>query len=113
MKFSYSDIKGYCDELHSIAKNIKSSTEKIESACNSLSKNSDWEGTSADNYSSKLKNLTNNFGDIYKEIEMAILYMANVSDGYEALEKNLASEICENLNITEPGFSFSKIFPWW
>ena len=74
MKFSYSDIKSYCDELHSIAKSIKSSTEKIETACNSLSKNSDWEGSSADNYSSKLKNLTNNFDDIYKRKEQMRVY---------------------------------------
>lgn len=113
MKFSYSDIKGYCDELHSIAKNIKNTTEKIENACNSLSKSGDWEGVSFDNYNSKLNNIVSSFDDIYKEIEMAILYMANVSDGYEALDKSIMTEICENLNITEPSFSFSNIFPWW
>ena len=113
MKFSYSDIKAYCDELHSIAKNIKKTTEQIQNACNALSKNGDWEGNSADNYKAKLKNISSNFDDIYKEIEMAILYLANVSDGYEALDKNIMSEICDNLNITEPSFSFSNIFPWW
>lgn len=112
MKFSYSDIKNYCDELHNIAKNIKATMDKIEDVSESLSKSGDWDGESFNNYKAKLKKVILNFEDIYKEIEMAILYLAYVSDGYEALEKSLASEICENLNIMEPSFSFSKIFPW-
>lgn len=109
MKISYSQVEEYCNELHGTAQNMKNVLDDISNISEKVSK-SNWNGTASDYYLSKLKKVTSSFNVIFQEIENSILFMANCSDGYQALDKTIVKEICDNLNITEPNLSTSNIF---
>lgn len=110
MKLSYSQIESYCNEMHLIANRLKETLSNIQNNSLELSKSDAWVGESASNYINKIKKLTINFDDIYKELENAILFLAKTSDGYKAIDQNVINEICMNLNISEVNLSTSDIF---
>lgn len=108
MKFSYEMIENYCNELHDLAKNMKSTLENVGDLGKKI--NNSWNGPASEYYTSKMTNLSNQFEDVFKEIENSILYLASCSDGYNAIEENIKREICQNLKISEPNLSTSNIF---
>ena len=61
-------------------------------------------------YEKKLKSMTMNFDEIFRELENSILYMANCAEGYQAVDQTVIKEICDNLNISQPNLSTSNIF---
>lgn len=108
MKFSYEMIETYCNELHDLAKNMRSTLENAGDLGTKISNN--WNGPASEYYIGKMTNLANQFEDIFKEIENSILYLASCSEGYDAIEENTKREICQNLKIMEPSLSTSNIF---
>lgn len=110
MKISYSQVESFCNELHGNAKNMKYIFDEILSLSSSVSSKGNWCGEAADNYISKLKKVSSNIDMIFQEIENSILFMAKCSDGYQAIDKTIVKEICDNLNITEPNLSTSNVF---
>lgn len=110
MNISYSQVEAQCNELHSIAKNMKEILDEIVKIKNDVSKGSIWSGNAANKYSEKLNAVAKNFDEVFVEIENSILYMANCSDGYQAIDEQIMREICSNLNITEPNLETSHIF---
>lgn len=109
-KIKYEDIKTSCEEMHIQAKNMKELLENINTNSKKLSSTGSWEGKAAEYFIKKTEKLTKNFDEIYIELENSILYLAKVSDGYQAIDENLMQEICNNLNIGEPSLGTSKIF---
>lgn len=109
MKISYSQIEGYCNELHALSKNLKEIMNNIEEIGVQVSNNS-WNSDAANVYSEKLKNATKIFDDIFIELETSILFLANSAEGYQAVDNNVVKEICSNLSINQPGVHKSKIF---
>ena len=110
MKISYSQIEESCNELHGLANQIKETLETVKTTGNSLGKNDSWVGDASDYYSNKINELAKNFEEIYIELENSILFMASCAEGYDAIDKTVIAEICNNLNIVEPNLSTSKIF---
>lgn len=108
MKFSYTKIEAYCTELHELAKNMKSTLETAGNLGEKI--DSSWNGPASEYYVGKIMGLSKQFDDIFNEIENSILYLALCSEGYNAIEENIKKEICDNLKITEPNLSTSKIF---
>jgi uncharacterized protein YukE len=107
--FNYTDVEGLCTEMHGLSTNIKNSLDNIESLNNQVG--GLWIGPASEHYVEKSKKLISNFEPIYKELEYAILYMAKCSSGYKSIDDKILTEICNNLNITEPNLSGSNIFP--
>ncbi len=112
MKISYSKVEGYCNELHALAKKMKESLNEIQSIQKEITSSETWNGPASSAYASKLKTVASNFTEIYEELEYSILFMAAVSDGYQALDQNVTREICSNLSIGEPNLSKSRLFGW-
>lgn len=109
-RIKYQDVRHSSEEIHTFAKNMKISLENITKNVKNLKNAGFWEGNSSDYYINKLEKLTSNFEEIYVELENSVLYLANVSDGYEAIDKKVMQEICDNLNIVEPSLNTSNIF---
>lgn len=110
MKISYSQVEGYCNELHQLAKHMKDLIYDIESTSNKVSSSDTWSGQAANYYTQKMKKLCSNFDEMFTELENSVLYMAKCSDGYQAMDKTVVAEICNNLNIQSPSLNSSKIF---
>ena len=110
MKISYKQIESYCNELHSLAQNMKETLENIDSIGNVLLNGGVWSGAASENYIQKLKSVTKNFDEVFVEIENSILYMANCAEGYHVIDQNIIKEICSNLQISEPHLGTSNIF---
>lgn len=110
MKFSYTQIESYCNELHNVANRMKEILDNVDTSCTSVTNNGLWEGNASNHYYSKAKKLISNFEEVYREMEMSVLYLAKCSEGYQAIDKNIVGEICNNLNITEPNYDSSKIY---
>lgn len=110
MLIKYNDIEAYCNEMHAIANNMKDIMDAIESEYIKLISSGAWVGPASDFYKKRLKELTATFDEAYNEIEMSILFLANASDGYKAIDQKIMTEICNNLKITEPNISSSTVF---
>ena len=110
MKVSYNQINNECNELHLLATKINDSVNRLKTLDSSLQRNSIWTGTASEYYSTKMKDLLNGFEEISVEIENSILFLAKTAEGYQAIDNMVISQICNNLNISEPNLSTSKIF---
>ena len=110
MKISYSQIEEYCNELHNLAKKMDDILNNVKSIRQEVINNKAWQGKAANFYFQKLNNVIQNFDEVYREIENSILYMAKCSDGYQAIDKDIMNEICNNLGITTPSLDTSNIF---
>lgn len=110
MKISYSQVENYCNELHDIAKKMNEILENVNEIGTNVSSSGGWEGEAANFYENKLKNVTKNFDEVFCEIENSILFMAKCAEGYNAIDKDVIREICNNLKITTPSLSTSNIF---
>lgn len=97
MKISYKDVETQCNELHNLAKNMKTISEEIAEIKNNL--NGAWKGIAANSYIELLNDVTSKFDSVYVSIEESILYMAKCAEGYQVIDKAIMSEICSNLNI--------------
>jgi len=101
MKMSYSQIEAQCNELHTVANNIKAIFEKIESIQNQISNGNSWSGNASNNYVKNLRTVTKNFDSIVSDLEISILFMAKCSEDYQALDKLIIKELDSNLKFTE------------
>ena len=109
LKFSYEKIESSCNEMHDIANKMKDIMEHMNQISSRL-QNGNWEGKASDYFVKKLNRLVANLEEAYKEVEMAILYLANTAEGYQSIEKNIMSQIYNNLNISSPSYQSSNIF---
>ena len=110
MKISYNQVETQCNQLHSVAKNMKELLENINGIGSKISNGDSWSGSASDKYIEKLNLISKNFDEIFLEIENSILYMASCSDGYQAIDEKIMNEICSNLKIGEPNLNTSSIF---
>lgn len=110
MKISYSEIENYCNELHRLSIHMKNTLNNLKTISKKIDFSNVWEGQAADNFVTKLNDLPKNFDEVFVELENSILYLANCAEGYKAIDRQVIKEICENLNITDPNLSTSKIY---
>lgn len=110
MDISYSQVEAQCNELHSVAKNMKEILDNIDGIKTRILNSDSWSGSASNIYAEKLESVSKNFEEVFLEIENSILYMASCSDGYQAVDQQIMREICSNLKITEPNLSTSNIF---
>lgn len=110
MDISYSQVEAQCNELHSVAKNMKEILDNIDGIKTRILNSDSWSGSASNIYVEKLESVSKNFEEVFLEIENSILYMASCSDGYQAVDQQIMREICSNLKITEPNLSTSNIF---
>lgn len=108
-KISYSQVEQYANEIYSIANNMNDTIENIKSKA-ALLPGGYWEGDAADYYTEKIGELLAAFDDIYVEMLNSYLFLAKVSDGYQALDKQIMQEICGSLQISSPNQFKSNIF---
>lgn len=110
MNISYNQVETYCNDLHALSGKMKETLQKIEESGMKINKSECWVGNASEFFVKKISVMSNNFEQIYNEIETSILYMAKCSSGYQAIDQKIMSEICENLNLSEPSLSKSEIF---
>lgn len=109
-KIKYQDVKGYSEEIHKLASDMKDIINEIKNNVNRLKSSGYWEGNASDYYISKTEKLIKNYDEIYVELENSVLYLANVTEGYQEIDETVMKEVCNNLNISEPSLNTSKIF---
>ena len=107
-KIEYQTVKVSSERIHSIANNMKTLLENISKNTSNI--NNNWEGSASSYYVDKMTKLVSNFEEIYIELENSVFYLANVTEGYQALDEKIVQQICNNLNITEPSLETSNIF---
>ncbi len=110
MNISYSQISDYCNELHTLAKNMKDTLENVTNISSKLQNKEAWSGNAANHYAEKIHAVTSKFEEIFIELENSILFLASCAEGYKAIDENVIREICSNLKITEPNLNTSSIF---
>lgn len=110
MKFSYTKIEEYCNEMHQIAMNMKNILEEIDQNTANIFKDGSWEGIAASYYFDKFSNVSKRFDEVYNEVENSILFLAQTAEGYGSIDKKVIVQICNGLNIPEPSLDTSRIF---
>ncbi len=94
MKFDYEKINDAIANLQSVKNNIQNHFDDIKSEENTIPSN--WKGPASESYTSKLSsNITGNFDRILNSIQDNINYLTQVSNNYQAHEKN-ATNIFNN-----------------
>lgn len=101
MKLDYGKIEEYVLQLKTINNNMTKELDTIKSCITSI--NSNWTGSAADNYVSKLSKMSNVFSDFSRELNACALYLQKCSDRYEELDQSIKQEI-------QDGLINSKIF---
>jgi uncharacterized protein YukE len=109
-KVEYKLVEEYNNNLHQIALEINQIFETIKMVATVVDDESNFSGEAKEYYIKKLKDLMFNFEEIYNEIENCVIYIAACSDGYQALDRKVAKEILENLNLPELSLEQSTIF---
>lgn len=99
MKYEYTKIEDYCNQLKSINLDMRKQLDSIENIINTT--DSSWTGNAADFFIEKAKKLTYNFDEFYKELNSCILYMQKCSDEYDKLDKKVQDEIMEELKSSK------------
>ena len=95
MNLSYSDLKGHSEELHDSYKNIKEIFDNIIQIREQISKSESWVGPGSTNYLNKITSITNNFEEVYFELEKSSLYIDKVLEDYERLVESASKGISE------------------
>lgn len=108
MKISYAKIESECNQMHNIANKMNENVAVIKRLNNNLSYY--WKGIGCTNYQSKMRSALQNFDAVYQELESCVLYLAKCAEGYKAIDQQVMNQICNNLKITSPNLSRSKIF---
>ncbi len=90
-KISYSQVEGYCSHLNSIAQNMKSKLDHVQTISNNIS--NVWKGNAASAYIEKTNNLVSNFQDITEQINNSINYMKICSDNYQNIDSQITNSI--------------------
>jgi len=108
IRFHFEQVADATREIHDIANNMKDALTTIAETRQGIS--SAWQGPASSSFNEKLTNLTSNFEKVYNEMQYCVLYLAEVSDGYETIEAALLGEVLTNLNISTPDLSGSSFF---
>ena len=106
MNLSYSELKEYSNELHGSYKNIQTIFENIIGIKEQLTKTECWTGPASNYYINKITNLTQNFDEVYLELEKSALYLDKVLEDYEILVNSASTGMNEILGYgtsIEPG----------
>lgn len=110
LSISYKEVEQTNNEIHHNALKIKEVANNLITINNKIKSGNYWDGIAAKNFSEKFKDILLNFEDIVEEIENCVLYIAKCTEGYEAIDKNIISEICNNLNISEANIKSTSMF---
>lgn len=93
MKLNSSELIGYCSQLHQQASNINNILANVKNSINSIQSNHFWSGPAHDYYHDTANSVTNQFEQIYEELEKAIKYAEQVANKYDNLEKQIIDGI--------------------
>ncbi len=105
----YNDVKMYCDQMHSAASSIKNTAEQLKTKISVLNNNV-WSSDASLAYQKKANMILDSLITTYKEIEYAVLYIANCSDGYAAIDAATMENIKSNLSLSSIDLTGSSIF---
>ena len=103
MKISYTELKQCTEELYDSVQNINQILEEVAAVKNSITKSECWTGTACDYYIGKIKKLSENFDDVYLELEKTAKYLGQIVMGYEGVDKKV-TEIIDSFNFTSNSF---------
>ena len=106
MNLSYSELKEYSNELHGSYKNIQEIFENIIGIKDQLIKTECWTGPAFNYYINKITSLTQNFDEVYLELEKSALYLDKILEDYEILVNSASkgmNEILDYGNGINPG----------
>lgn len=95
MKYDYSKIAEYCIELKKINNNMKKYLGNVKKEIKTV--NSNWTGSAADKYISKINKLSLEFTKFSKELELCVLYLQKCSSNYEKVDKEIKKNISKTL----------------
>lgn len=101
MHFSTEKISVYCNEMHATLEKIKTNLENINSVLEKLSTSGCWNGNGYQYYYRKLKEITDEFEDVYFDILSNIHYLEQTSENYSSLDKQIIMKVSNLFNITE------------
>ncbi len=110
MKLSYPAIEENVIKMYSLTEELKDILDNVSSEMIKLSSDEVWAGEGSIYVLNQYEKLKDNFNQIYEELERAILFITDVTDGYKYLDEKIQNDILANLNLTVPDYSDSRIF---
>ena len=78
MKYDYTKIENYCNEIEKISIDMQKQLDEIKSIINTVGSN--WTGEASDNYLSKFNKISLNFDDFYNELNACKSFLLKSSD---------------------------------
>lgn len=91
MKISYSDLKQYTEEMHSVIQTVNEILENVSSINNQIVRSECWVGEASDFYVNKSKNIASCFDELYSEFNKSALYLDKVVGEYEDTDSKVVS----------------------
>ncbi len=110
MKLSYQAIEENVIKMYSLTEELKDILDNVSNEMIILSSDEVWAGEGSTYVLNQYEKLKDNFNQVYEELERAILFITDVTDGYKYLDEKIQNDILANLNLTAPDYSDSRIF---
>lgn len=91
MKYDYTKIEDYCNQMNNINIDMKKQFDLIQSTIDNIS--SSWTGSAQEYYLKQTKMISSEFDDFCKELNACIAFLKKCSDSYEQLDKRIKQDI--------------------
>lgn len=99
MKFNYTAVESYCEDLNGILNRMENIYEDCQNQINSIKNRDLWTGVAADSFVNKSKNTMEIYNTMLNNLKNIIEYIRLCADNYEKTEKKIIEEITGKLQI--------------
>ena len=89
MNISYADLKQCSNELHSACKNIEEILQNVSQIKDKITRSECWIGQASDYYVLKMRKLSNNFDEVFSELQKTALYLDKILERYESVDSSI------------------------
>jgi len=89
MKYNKDEMQVYCTEMKATIDKMNENLSSINELCSKLESIGYWTGSAAQYYFQKFKTVTNQFDDVYSDLQNYILYLQQVSENYGSIDRQI------------------------
>lgn len=89
MKYNKDEMQIYCTEMKATIDKMNENLSSINELCSKLESIGYWTGSAAQYYFQKFKTVTNQFDDVYSDLQNYILYLQQVSENYGSIDRQI------------------------
>lgn len=91
MKYDYTKIEDYCNQMNIVNIDIKKQFDIIENELKQVQSN--WTGNASDYYMKQIKNFSLKLDDFYSDLNACVAFLQKCSDSYANLDKKIIGEM--------------------